>query len=242
MRGDKLRASVIYLPYDRFIKSLDFLINNPLPPIIHRDMFEGTANDKGQIIGALRFFDLIDVDGKPSTSLMALHLDPDDQKAYIRDWIKDKYKNLLALDLTKTTRSDFEQHFSGTFEISGTMLKKAKSFFLHALRDVGIPFSPSLAARAPSSGVITRTKVVSAKPTFSAPVPSPERERKTIQLKCGGSLTLSVSVNLFELKGADRKFVFELIDKLDEYESGIADQDGNTSNIPDKAVRNVAVV
>lgn len=41
--------------------------------------------------------------------------------------------------------------------------------------------------------------------------------KKTIQLHKGGSVTLSVDLNIMELKGKDREFVFELIDKLDQY-------------------------
>jgi hypothetical protein len=41
---------------------------------------------------------------------------------------------------------------------------------------------------------------------------------KSVTLKSGGVLTLSATLDLFALNAEDRKFVFELIDKLDTYE------------------------
>lgn len=40
---------------------------------------------------------------------------------------------------------------------------------------------------------------------------------KTISLKSGGTVTVSGSFNLFSLSSEDRKFVFDLIDKLENY-------------------------
>lgn len=48
--------------------------------------------------------------------------------------------------------------------------------------------------------------------------PSDQEERITVNLKAGGSLTLVTSVKLTKLKGEDRKFVFAVIDMLQEYE------------------------
>lgn len=61
--------------------------------------------------------------------------------------------------------------------------------------------------------------VVAAAP---APAPvamaAPQGESVTICLRSGGTLTLSASVSLLRLKGEDRLFVFEMIDKLQSYE------------------------
>lgn len=50
--------------------------------------------------------------------------------------------------------------------------------------------------------------------------PVAQEELLTINLRSGGSLTLTASVNLLKLKGEDRAFVFEIIDKLQSYEVG----------------------
>ena len=40
-----------------------------------------------------------------------------------------------------------------------------------------------------------------------------------MQLKDGGTLTLSLAVNTLKLRGKDREFVFKIIDEIEEYES-----------------------
>jgi hypothetical protein len=47
---------------------------------------------------------------------------------------------------------------------------------------------------------------------------------RSVTLKSGGSLTLHVSADLLSLAGEDRKFVFDLIDKLEEYEKETASE------------------
>jgi hypothetical protein len=53
-------------------------------------------------------------------------------------------------------------------------------------------------------------------------LPAPERgvaESRAVKLKSGGTLTLSASTKFMALDATDRAFVFELIDKLADYES-----------------------
>lgn len=57
----------------------------------------------------------------------------------------------------------------------------------------------------------------------AAPAPPPVRSSNTgtsrsVELKSGGTLTISATLDLFALNAADRKFVFDLIDKLEGYE------------------------
>ena len=41
----------------------------------------------------------------------------------------------------------------------------------------------------------------------------------TVELRSGGKLTLILSVNMFDLVGEDRDFVFQVIDECQQYES-----------------------
>ncbi len=45
---------------------------------------------------------------------------------------------------------------------------------------------------------------------------------KSVELESGGSLSLKLTANLMELSKEDRAFVFELIDKLNDYEKAQA--------------------
>ena len=62
--------------------------------------------------------------------------------------------------------------------------------------------------------------VASAPPPPAPVAPAPEGETLTVNLKSGGTLTLNASVNAFRLSSKDRAFLFELIDKMREYEGG----------------------
>ena len=43
---------------------------------------------------------------------------------------------------------------------------------------------------------------------------------RTVQLRGGGSVTLTAALDLFTLDPADRDFVFDLADKMQRYEPG----------------------
>ncbi len=47
----------------------------------------------------------------------------------------------------------------------------------------------------------------------------PAGHSRSVTLKSGGTLTLSGHINILALDAADRYFVFELLDKLIEYET-----------------------
>ena len=49
--------------------------------------------------------------------------------------------------------------------------------------------------------------------------PAQAGESRSVTLKSGGTLTLSASTKFLALSSTYRKFVFELIDKLEEYET-----------------------
>jgi hypothetical protein len=51
-------------------------------------------------------------------------------------------------------------------------------------------------------------------------IPPASGTTKTIQLKSGGQLTLSISVDLWELSDEDRDFVFGLISTIKAHERG----------------------
>lgn len=50
------------------------------------------------------------------------------------------------------------------------------------------------------------------------PPPASKQSARTVQLRSGGELSLSIGVDLFSLTGAERELVFKLIDLMAEYE------------------------
>lgn len=120
------------------------------------------------------------------------------------------------------------------YNVTGAIRQKARTFLRKTAEFSGIPISKLLTAKGPRGPRKNnkRAGATTAKVT-SANLPKSDAEHsagtgsssngtnKTIKLTSGGAVTVSLDVNLLELKGADRKFVFELIDKLTEYEEAL---------------------
>jgi hypothetical protein len=181
--------------------------------------------------------DLINDESIPSALLESLVLDKDNRRANIRQLIESKYSDIITLGLSKMPPSQLDAKLSGeAYGVSGETKQKAKTFLLKAAEFAGIQISPLLLKRARSIGGAKRKKATGTKVTAngqesgtaetekqtgSEPNP-PSGMTRTVQLKKGGTLTLSLAVNILELKGTDRELVFKIIDQLEEYEKGDA--------------------
>lgn len=222
-----------YLPFNTFLTGLDHLAAISIPNKIETSTFPSMSNhNKAQMMSALRFFDLIDKDGIPKPALDDLAHKKDQRKALIKGLIETHYPDIVALDFSKMTTSQLETALAGKrYNVSGDTRKKAKTFLLKAAQYAG--YTPHYlltkitrtrkkgAERKPPAGTgkaETNGNAASDAPPAPPRQDEPEGTKKTIQLRRGGSLTLSLAVNILELKGEDRAFVFELIDKLEEYE------------------------
>ncbi len=126
------------------------------------------------------------------------------------------YRTLVALDLTRTSPRQLDEALR-QYGLSGATHKKALSFFLQAAQFAGMPLSVLLKAK-------TRTAAFGHKRASTAVAAASETPAaalsKTVRLRSGGTLTVAASLDLFSLAGEDRKLVFDLIDRLQEYESG----------------------
>jgi hypothetical protein len=188
-----------------------------------------------QLISALRFLKLIDENDAPTPMLEALVSEKEDRKANIRKMIQAAYPDIMALDLARMPPSQLEAVLSGeNYAVSGETKAKAKTFLLKAAEYAGIPVSPLLTkiTRKPKGSGVKRSagvkvngnaQTVPETPPAPKPVEPPSAHNGsaiTIQLKDGGSLTLSCAVNVLKLRGTDREFVFKIIDQIEEYEKG----------------------
>ncbi|HLN98649.1 MAG TPA: DUF5343 domain-containing protein [Pyrinomonadaceae bacterium] len=224
MAEEKKTSTAPYLPFLTFLGTLDQLASHGMPNKIDRSVFPSQSGVmQGQIITTLKFFNLIDEHGTPSKTLEALALNADSRKANLKPLITSHYADLVKLDLTKVSPSQLDQKFD-EYGVGGDTKKKAKTFFIKAAQFVGLPLSPLLTRKTRSSGPrrrraggIRATAQQENQNDFHEPPPASGMS-KTLTLKSGGELTLSLSVNLFELIGGEREFVFGLIDKIQEYE------------------------
>jgi hypothetical protein len=135
---------------------------------------------------------------------------------------------LFGLDLQKTTPAELTEKMQQSFGVGGETVDRAVRFFMGAVTYLDIPVSALL--RKTSHGGFARRR--GRTPKVQAPPPAADGRHvadgrqgqggssRVIELKSGGTLTLSASLNYLSLSLADREFFNDLIDRLDEYEKG----------------------
>ena len=117
--------------------------------------------------------------------------------------------------------------------MTGDTRIKATRFFLNAAAYVGIEVSALLLrdrTKPTSNGAVARKRRVQRQRPDepvdddddddpSEPAAQSAAESRSVELRSGGTLTLSATTRFMTLSAADRQFVFGLIDKLEEYET-----------------------
>jgi hypothetical protein len=217
--------------FDTMRKAFD-AFGEGVPHRIDRSAFPGLAwNVQSRLLNGMQFLGLIDAHGQPSDSLHAVAVrDEAKRKVELAKVLRDRYAELFKLDLMRVTPAHLSDTMGSAYNVAGDTRDKAVRFFLNAVMYVGMPVSSMLQKRVrKSTGLRIRRSKQNAKantsvssataiPTTTATVAETSGTSRVIQLSSGGTLTLSASIDLFKLNPSDRKFVFELIDKLDAYE------------------------
>jgi len=221
MAEETIKQSAPYLPFRTFLSALDAL-NLGVPPIIDRGIWRTQPGGvQGQIMGALRFFNLIDDANRPTENLRRLVEKREHRQAAIRTLLEWSYADLVKGDLTKMTAKMLEDGIEH-YGVSGETRKKAVTFFLQAAKFADLPLSPYLQMQIRATpGTRKRRRTLdedsSSQASNGTPAPSDDGRTQTIELKSGGAISLTLSINPFKLEKSDREFVFGLIDKLSDY-------------------------
>jgi hypothetical protein len=224
MPEETTRQSAPYLPFRTFLSALEAL-NHGVPQIIDRTIWRTQpGGTQGQIMGALRFFNMIDDFNKPTSNLLRLVEKKEHRQAGIRALLEWSYADLVKSDLTKMTAKMLEDGIE-KYGVSGETRKKAVTFFLQASKFADLALSPYLQMQIRATPGTRKRRIRAPEgdetSNSSTPLtPNNEGETQTIVLKGGGTISLTVSINPFKLEKADRAFVFELIDKLTGYGKG----------------------
>jgi len=232
MAENEKKVGAIYVSWLTFKNSIEELASSEVPNIIDRTVFTGMSwNVQNQLFTGLRFLNLVDDKNKPTPELAALAVpDEETRKAKLREILQKSYSDLFTLNLKKTTPGELAAKMGESYAVSGDTREKAVRFFTSAAEYLGIELSPLFGGKKTGSNngsTSTRPRKrnsrkqadiggASAAPNGSSGAPA--GTSKSVTLASGGALTLSATLDLFSLNPADRKFVFELIDKLEEYE------------------------
>ncbi|HKW18918.1 MAG TPA: hypothetical protein VJO35_15520 [Terriglobales bacterium] len=226
MANDQIRETAVaapYLPFKTFLSSLD-PFSQGVPPKIDRSLWNQSGFMQGLIMNAYRFFHLVDVNDKPTATLQQLVKSKNDaRQGEIAKLLDVGYPEVMAHDLSTMTPKMLDEQLD-RYNVTGDTKKKAATFFLQAAKFAGLPLSNFLTDKIRSTGTKRRrrteadTENRNDKGNNLPPVHTSGSSR-IVKLSEGGTITLTISVDVFSLNKEDREFVFGLIDELQQYEN-----------------------
>jgi hypothetical protein len=215
-----------YLPFKTFLGSLDPFVQG-IPPKIDRSLWNQSGFMQGLILNAYRYFHLVDANDKPTPEFQQLVKSKnEDRKKLIKKFLLDiGYPEIVLMhDLTTMTPKMLDELME-KYNVSGETKKKSITFFLQAAKFADVPLSSFLTEKIRNTGGPRRRRN-GAKAEGDArierqtiPPAGSSGTTRSVILSGGGTVALTVSVDLFSLGKDDREFVFGLIDRLQQYES-----------------------
>jgi Family of unknown function (DUF5343) len=213
-----------YMAFGTFRNFLTGLNPERIPARIDRSLMIGMAGGtQTYLLQTLRLFQLIDGEGRASRQLVSLARDEDSFQREMGDIVHRFYADQLDLSAQQGTAAQLAESFSPS-GYQGSTLRKAITFFLHACAAADIELSPHFRSPQPgraTNGSPRRKARLKAAPVLIAEDMQPSStaaEQRTVQLRSGGTLTISCSTTFMELSRDDRSFVFGLVDQLDDYQ------------------------
>jgi hypothetical protein len=228
--------SAAYLPFRTFTSSLDAL-EHGIPKQIDRTIWRNQSGIvQSQILTAFRFLGFVDGSDHPTQLLHDYVEQKEQRKQTMVKVMKTAYADVIRHDLTKMTPKMLDDSFD-TFGVSGDTKRKAVTFFLKAAKFADIPMHPLLAAQVRNTGPRSKRKAerkngddapAAIKITTGTPSGVQASNTRSVLLKSGGTVTMTLIYDPFSLSLEDRQFVFELIDKLQQY--SLQDSSGEESD------------
>ncbi len=214
---------IAYVPFKTFLTAIE-LLGHGVPTRIDRTVWPSYSGAiRGQLLAAFRFLGLTDEGGTPTPDLHKLVEDKVDRKAILRKLLERSYPDLIALDLTKASAGTLDAAIR-KHGFTGATHGKVTSFFLQAAKFSELPLSSYILKQTRSAPTSRRRRGARSKPPAGeAPVPEEAPAIggpiKTLTLEGGATLSLSASADTFNWAAGDRRFVNELLEKLEEYET-----------------------
>ena len=168
MVNDKNRKRLPpYVSYRTFLNFVDGL-QQQMPARIDRsywgEMLSGSTGV--QLMAALRFLGLIDVNAKPARQLNQLVSARGNQRQeLLREIASEAFDFLLrgSLDLQSATHAQLREAFQATFQLTDDVSRKCIRFFIALAGDAGIPLSPFITKRSRLTATGTGTKTITKK-------------------------------------------------------------------------------
>lgn len=124
-----------------------------VPAVVDRGYIGGSGGHQSSVLGALRFFGLVDDDDRPTDTLELMASGDEQREETTGVLVRAAYAEAIALG-NRATQSQLESWFRSQ-GMSGDTLRKAVSFFLRAATYSGVAVSPLWKASA-ATGTKTR--------------------------------------------------------------------------------------
>lgn len=211
-----------YMSFETFRNFVQRLNPQAMPPRIDRSMMVGMAGGtQTALMQVLKQFELIGEYNEVRDPLLRMSRDDDSFVDELREILERFYGEQLAIGRQQGTPAQLAESFSDS-GYSGSTLRKAITFFLHAAKAADVSVSPHFRPPkvSPSPTRARRAKpqkVTEATGGSSEGIASPAVESHTIELSSGGTVTVSCTTSFLALTKQDRDFLFELVDRLKGY-------------------------
>lgn len=202
------------------------------------------------LMAGLRFLGLVEgLTNIPTPTLKRLVEEKTSRKQLLKEVLMERYAPVFKHvgDISTATSGLLNEAFKDEYKLRDETLRKAISFFVHAAQYAEIPVSKHITERTRTRTTSTRSssrsngrkpRSGSSKSTHESNQPRTEAayaastqtktssgNTKTVTFPKGGSVSLTYTVDLFDMDEDDRKFLLRLIDELRHYEQGIVDED-----------------
>ena len=227
-------AHPIYTSYSTFTNFLDWIgAMEVIPTQIDRSLWGPKFNGGtgSQLIVGLRFIGLLN-DNVPTERLERLvSADEQERKQLMHGVLRSAYGADLIDNLVRSTPKMINDKLDDLGATDATR-RKSFSFLVNAARAAELPMAPQIAKQARNkkpraksgkagSNSSNAPQAGKQKPPATPGTPPAESQHsntRTIDLSSGGKVTLTLSVDLFNLSESDRTFAIGLVDEMRSYE------------------------
>jgi hypothetical protein len=147
-----------YVPYKTLINFINGL-QSKMPTRVDRSTMPSLSGGaQGRLLGALRYLNLIDCEGRPEEALSAIvNSEGRDRQRAFSEVVRQAYGFLFVsnFDLTRASKQEFQDVFARQ-GLGGENLKKALSLFLRLARMSGLQVSDHILSRAGRTPITRR--------------------------------------------------------------------------------------
>lgn len=166
MATDKIRKRlppyVSYRTFRNFVERLEQQVPARIDRSYWGDMLSGSTGT--QLVAALHFLGLIDINGRPTARLKSLASARDEQRTgLLREMTSESFSFIFqsSSDPQNATYSQLEEMFHDSFQLTDNVCRKCIKFFVSLASEAEIPLSPFVIKRIRAAHSDSGTKTLS---------------------------------------------------------------------------------